>query len=701
MSLIFFFFEKNILRPFSLLLGLASFHSWKPRPRGAPDHQLVPKSSLPPTTPTMWALLFLVLTALANPILYAREELSENSGDKRDDFYVSSLPGLFKIKGEDIPVMFAGQLKLYDENNTHYFFWKFEDQHKAPVAEKKLIFWLNGGPGCLSMDGALMEAGPLRVNKNKEVVYNEGLWHKKANIVFVDQPAGTGLSYSDEWATDLNDLLWHFQRFLTKYFDLFPDEKEYDVIFAGESYAGQYIPYIANRVIQGMPEINVKGLLIGNGFIDPYTQGLSYLPFATQAGIISLDHPNFKDLLHRQELCQKRVAEAKVSRSPAAADLATRTCDNVMNMMLKYTSYMHGPKNEQCFNMYDYTLKDLFPLCGMHWPPDLQFVTPFLKQDSVKKSLNLINRIDWKECRGNVGNHLNTRNVPPAIDLFPDLLKKTQVVLFHGNRDIICNYIGAEYLIKDLDWNGKKGFSELLPTYDWFHEGINSGYIQSEANLTYVNVFDASHMVPFDKPELLSAIIDLLYARYDLDEKQDQKPRLVTHKLSNQPEEGSRPTKPEPTKPEESSIIESPIVSPAASGNSTVPANSSENHYSNALVRLIQFAVIVVLIYGVCALFLAYRSRPASIIKTKLSNRKKNVQWADQLEEEELGMGPTDGKGSIFARAYLKLTGGDPQGRYTATLPYEDIELEGTRREEDDFIIASDDELPDQEEQPK
>lgn len=647
----------------------------------------------------MWALFFLLLTAWANPILLAREELAENSGVKRDDFYVSSLPGLFQIKADDIPVMFAGQLKLYDTNNTHYFFWKFEDQKKAPVAEKKVIFWLNGGPGCLSMDGALMEAGPLRINEHKKVVYNEGSWHKKANIVFVDQPAGTGLSYSDEWATDLNDLLWHFQRFLTKYFDLFPEEKEYDIIFAGESYAGQYIPYIANGILKNMPELNVKGLLIGNGFIDPLSQGTSYLPFGTQAGIISQDHPNFNDLLKRQEICQQRIAEAKADGSPALADVASRTCDNVMNMMLKYTSYLHGPKYEQCINMYDYTLKDLFPLCGMNWPPDLRYVTPFLRESSVKKSLNLNNAIEWRECRGNVGTHLNSRSTLPSIVLFPELLKQTQIVLFHGNRDIICNYLGAEYLIRDLEWNGKKGFSELLPKYDWFHEGTNSGYIQSEANLTYANVYDASHMVPFDKPELLSALVDILYGRYDLDEKQDKKPRLVTHKLSHEPEPDSRPTKPDeegkPSKPQPSDPITSSDASPLAIGNGT--GDESKENHSNALVRLIQFAVIVVLIYGVCVLFLAYRSRPSSIIKTKLSNRKKNVQWADQLEEEELGMGPTDGKGSIFARAYLKLTGGDPSGRYTATLQYEDIEMEGTRREEDDFIIASDDEAGDPE----
>uniref|UniRef100_A0A0L0P529 Pheromone-processing carboxypeptidase KEX1 n=1 Tax=Candidozyma auris TaxID=498019 RepID=A0A0L0P529_CANAR len=648
----------------------------------------------------LW-LFFLLAAAWANPIKLAREELSQKRGSSVEDYLVTSLPGLFKIDTKDIPVMFAGQLRLYEQNDTHYFFWKFQDQHKAPVAEKKLIFWLNGGPGCSSMDGALMEAGPLRVNKHKEVVYNEGSWHKRADIVFVDQPAGTGFSYSDDYANNLNDVSWHFKTFLEKYFDLFPEERHYDIMLAGESFAGQYIPYIAHGIIEHMPDIHLAGLLIGNGYIDPYTQGLSYLPFAQQAGIISTNHPNWRDLLSRQEECQKRVDHAKAEKTPAAADLATRVCDNVLSLLLQYTRDNRAAKNEQCFNMYDYKLKDSFPSCGMHWPPDLQYVTPFLRDNNVMNSLNLENKISWKECRGNVGTHLNQRDFPPAISLLPDLLKNTKIVLFHGDRDIICNYVGAEYLVRDLDWNGKKGFSESLPTYDWIHEGEKGGYLQSEANLTYVNVFEASHMVPFDKPELSSALVDILYERYDVVDNLNEKPKLITHALSYS-EDNGRPTKPEPGDSQTSSLGSSV---PVGGNNSTSTTDGSEVHYGSAFVRLIQFAVIIVLIWGVCALFSAYRSRPASIIKTKSSNRKKNVQWADQLEEEELGIGPNiDSKGSIFSRAFLKLTGGDPRGRYAPTLQFEDIELESRRHDDDaDFIIASDDEAesPPEEEEPE
>lgn len=54
------------------------------------------------------------------------------------------------------------------------------------------------GPGCSSFDGALLEVGPVSVQgKGKQATLrdNPGKWNEYANVLFVDQPAGTGYSY--------------------------------------------------------------------------------------------------------------------------------------------------------------------------------------------------------------------------------------------------------------------------------------------------------------------------------------------------------------------------------------------------------------------------------------------------------------------------------------------------------------------------
>lgn len=76
------------------------------------------------------------------------------------------------------------------------FFWHAQNNHID--AKQRTVIWLNGGPGCSSMDGALMEVGPYRMKDDKNLEKNPGSWHEFANLLFVDQPVGTGFSYIDQ-----------------------------------------------------------------------------------------------------------------------------------------------------------------------------------------------------------------------------------------------------------------------------------------------------------------------------------------------------------------------------------------------------------------------------------------------------------------------------------------------------------------------
>ncbi len=62
------------------------------------------------------------------------------------------------------------------------------------------IIWLNGGPGSSSQLGNFQELGPLLIQRKSlyvQVVPNNYSWVKKYNVLFVDQPVGTGLSHAD------------------------------------------------------------------------------------------------------------------------------------------------------------------------------------------------------------------------------------------------------------------------------------------------------------------------------------------------------------------------------------------------------------------------------------------------------------------------------------------------------------------------
>lgn len=81
------------------------------------------------------------------------------------------------------------------------------------------------------MDGAMMEIGPYRVKPDGTLEYNDGSWDEFANILFVDNPVGTGFSYvdTDSYVHELNDMANQMVQFLEKFYDLFPEYSHDDV----------------------------------------------------------------------------------------------------------------------------------------------------------------------------------------------------------------------------------------------------------------------------------------------------------------------------------------------------------------------------------------------------------------------------------------------------------------------------------------
>ena len=167
----------------------------------------------------MSTVLGVLLSTICLPVFAA-------SGSTAADYYVSSLPG---APPGDLLKMHAGHIEVSSETNANLFFWHYQNRHIGD--RQRTVIWLNGGPGCSSMDGALMEVGPYRVREGGQLEYNNGSWDEFANLLFVDQPAGTGFSYVDTnaYLHELDEMAAHFITFLEKWLDLFPQYAQDDV----------------------------------------------------------------------------------------------------------------------------------------------------------------------------------------------------------------------------------------------------------------------------------------------------------------------------------------------------------------------------------------------------------------------------------------------------------------------------------------
>ncbi|KAG6093719.1 Cell death protease [Claviceps sp. LM220 group G6] len=425
------------------------------------------------------------------------------------DYYVRDLPGLPK---DAAPIkMHAGHIEVNKEFNGNLFFWHFQNNHIAN--RQRTVIWLNGGPGCSSEDGALMEVGPYRVKSDQTLALNNGSWNEFANLLFVDSPVGTGYSYVDtnNYVHELTGMADQFVIFMDKFFQLFPEYEHDDIYIAGESYAGQHIPYIAKAILdrnaQKTPaeKWSLQGLLIGNGWISARDQADSYLKFGYEKGLLEKGSEQAREVQQMQRVCDKALAN-----NPGRVDYPD--CDAILQKILDVTRQAAG--DQECINMYDVRLRDSHPSCGMNWPPDLEAVGPYLRKKSVMEALNLDKQhsTGWQECNSYVHIAMKNINSTASVHLFPEILQHVDVLLFSGAEDFICNHIGTEQLIANLEWNGGKGFEvtpgNWAPRRQWTFEGENAGFWQEARNLTYVLFYNASHMVPFDYPRRTRDMLD-------------------------------------------------------------------------------------------------------------------------------------------------------------------------------------------------
>ena len=139
------------------------------------------------------------------------------------------------------------------DSDRKYFFWLWPAANQAGADD--VVIWLNGGPGCSSVEGALQEIGPvvfpyqiIGLPKRDRVELNPYSWDRLATIVTVDQPIGTGFSSGTPTAKDCKDVAEQFYGFLVNLLDTFSELKGKKLWRAGESFSIRYISYIASKI---------------------------------------------------------------------------------------------------------------------------------------------------------------------------------------------------------------------------------------------------------------------------------------------------------------------------------------------------------------------------------------------------------------------------------------------------------------------
>lgn len=412
----------------------------------------------------------------------------------------------------------------------HFYFWAFESRSQPET--DPVTLWLNGGPGCSSFTGLLMELGPCNAAKpdpNPHTDYNKYSWTSNSSMVFLDQPVGVGFSYAS-WkntsrtdsppsrifdtpaaARDVSAFL-HLLHLHQKQAIKGPKLGKRKFHMAGESYAGRYLPLIASKVLEdnehfakhpehGLQPLPLESVLIGNGITSPIRQNKAYIDYActNKSGHAPfLDDVTCERMRVKWPICKKLVEKcnAKSGNVPynrIHCQSAASFCSGALS----------SPWDKTNSSVYDWK----------HAPEYEQeaWVSAFLNHPATRKALGVDgtgpgDKHDGKfiGCSDKVYNDFEltgdgARDSTWAVE---DILSKgVRVLSYSGKRDFICNFIGNARWIEDLQWSGSDGYKSA-PLEPWFVEGrtVPAGHFRTYGNLTYATVENAGHFVPLDQP---------------------------------------------------------------------------------------------------------------------------------------------------------------------------------------------------------
>ena len=183
---------------------------------------------------------------------------------------IASIPGFGKTPSKQ----YSGFLPA-DDNQTVFLHYWFVESTGNPATDP-VVVWMNGGPGCSSLEGGLYELGPFtftgaEVDGVPTLVLNPNAWTTVSSVLFIEQPAGVGFSYATNGSVTSDDYIQsqNTYGFMLSFFKAYPEYSKNDLFITGESYAGIYVPTLAYRIYEGnkagKPSMNLKGAAIGNG----------------------------------------------------------------------------------------------------------------------------------------------------------------------------------------------------------------------------------------------------------------------------------------------------------------------------------------------------------------------------------------------------------------------------------------------------
>ncbi|KAL2055521.1 hypothetical protein ABVK25_004329 [Lepraria finkii] len=323
---------------------------------------------------------------------------------------------------------------------------------------------------------------------------NPHSWTKLANILYIDQPVGTGYSGGGDRATLNVQVTQDFEIWLKAFYDVFPRLRSKNTYIMGESYSGIFIPYFTQAILANNNSLSVN---------------LSAIP----------------------------IGDSAFGNLAALSETVTISYMNQQNQILGITQDVLDVFDQahQRRGFVDVLQQVTYPLYGKNeipgGPEGESFRLKRLQRDfsedgcvpdsNTPALFEFVNKqLQWRMCYCNNNTVLDTLSweyvEPPAYWITPAILEAgIGIHIYSGDYDFLPNHLGTELAIQNMTWCGKQGL-QAAPNNTFLVDGKNLGNWGAEVSssafqpcpsLLIINILGARHAVPHDQPAAAFAFI--------------------------------------------------------------------------------------------------------------------------------------------------------------------------------------------------
>uniref|UniRef100_A0A671M292 Carboxypeptidase n=1 Tax=Sinocyclocheilus anshuiensis TaxID=1608454 RepID=A0A671M292_9TELE len=363
-------------------------------------------------------------------------------------------------------------------DGAHMFWWLYyANSSSASYKDLPLVMWLQGGPGGSSCGfGNFEEIGPL----DRDLKPRETSWVRAASVLFVDNPVGTGYSYTDTedaLTKDVAMVASDMMILLKSFFSLKTEFQSTPFYIFSESYGGKMAAAISlelTKAVQaGSIKCNFAGVALGDSWISPIDSVMTWGPYLYSTSL--LDDNGLDEVTKAAKAVLEAVRQGQYQK---ATDLWSIT-ENVV---------------EQIKPM-DFSRRHIRPLHRQSLSE--------LMNGPIRQKLGVIPKnVTWGGQAEAVFESMAGDFMKPVVDIVDQLLAAgVNVTIYNGQLDLIVDTMGQELWVKQLKWDGLQYFNKMKWTAleDPQTQSQTGAFYKTYKNFAFYWILKAGHMIPSDQ----------------------------------------------------------------------------------------------------------------------------------------------------------------------------------------------------------